>query len=411
MTARFFVVAGLAAASVATLAAQQPTFRSSVDLVVVEAQVVDSDGNPIETLTPRDFEVSVRGQQRRVVSANLERYERANAATGRDAAPAPRTFIIAIDTSSFDTGNARAPLEAARQFVSSLPAADLLGLHVYPNGVRLEPSTGRALVRQRLGEILGNRNSFEGLYHLRPSEVIDITASSAVANPGSRIGRATVARDPSPAEILANPVLGVQARECPDDALCASRIIAEASAMALHYEGQANVSLGGLQGLLTSLVERPGRKTVVLISGGVVVADRLGGRPDVGDLAGVMGRTIAAANATLYTIHVDSDMASAYGAGHRRIGDNERVRDRTLRGDWLDRFSLAAGGARLYVPAGAEFAFERVLRETSATYFLGVEPASVDRDGRPRELSVKVKRGDATVRARRWVVVPAKPAT
>ena len=396
--------------------AQQPTFRSAVDLIAVEAQVIDRNGAPVDALTPADFEVSIRGKRRRVVSADMERYRRADAAApGAGASPSnvddvgthtPRTFIIAVDSSSFDVGSARAPMEAARAFVAGLPASDLVGLHVYPNGPHIEPSTGRALVRQRLGEVVGNRNTFEGLYHLRASEVIDITASSAIANPGSRVGRAAVARDPTPAEVEANPVLGVQARECPDDPLCASRIIGEAGAMALHYEGRAVVSLGGLHSLVSSLVDRPGRKTVVFISGCVVVTDRLGGRPDVGDLADAMGRTVAAANVTLYTIHVEADFSSSYAAGTRRTGNSERVRDRVLRGDWLDRFSLAAGGARLYVPVGAgEFAFDRVLRETSVTYLLGVEPADEDGDGRTRELKVKVTRSGATVRSRRWVVV------
>lgn len=420
------IACGVAALGAVWLSAaeQQPTFRSTVDLIAVEAQVVTQNGDPIAALGPQDFEVSIRGRRRRVVSADFERAVRGpvdvtpgeGAARSADADPSgdartARTFIVAVDTSSFDVGSIRAPLEAARTFVSALSPSDLVGLHVYPNGPRVEPSTGRAVLRQRLGEVLGNQNPFEGIYHLRPSEVIDITATSAgVANPGGVAGRARAATlGVTPAMIDANPVLGVQARECPDDPECAARIVSEASAMALHYEGQVHVSLGGLQSLLRSLIERPGRKTVVLISGGVVVSDRIGGRPDVGDLAEAMGQLVAAANTTLYTIHIDAGLTGIYGAARRRVADSERVRDRVLRGDWLDRFSLAAGGSRIYVPVGAgEFAFDRVLRETSATYLLGVEPAEADRDGRPRELKVRVNARGATVRARQWVVVPAK---
>lgn len=220
------VVAGGIVAAAGVLSGQQPTFRSAVDLIAVEAQVVDRDGAPIAALRPEDFEVSIRGQRRRVVSADFEEVERANtdvtaggtllAPAGLDASPA-RTFIIAIDTSSFDTGAARAPLEAARVFVSSLPPADKVGLYVYPNGPRIEPGTGRALLRQRLGEVLGNRNVFEGIYHLRPSEVIDITASTGIANPVGLAARARTAVDVTAAQIEANPLLGVQARECPAD--------------------------------------------------------------------------------------------------------------------------------------------------------------------------------------------------
>ena len=46
----------------------------------------------------------------------------------------------------------------------------------------------------------------------------------------------------------------------------------------------------------------------------------------------------------------------------------------------------AAGGALFKVQVGSgEYAFDRVLREISAYYMLGVEPADEDRDGRPHE--------------------------
>jgi hypothetical protein len=78
-------------------------------------------------------------------------------------------------------------------------------------------------------------------------------------------------------------------------------------------------------------------------------------------------------------------------------------------GNWLDDFSRSAGGMRIYVPVGGgEFAFDRVLRECSAYYLLGVEPAEADRDGRPRQLHVKVDRRATTVRSRQWVLIPPR---
>jgi hypothetical protein len=61
------------------------------------------------------------------------------------------------------------------------------------------------------------------------------------------------------------------------------------------------------------------------------------------------------------------------------------------------------------VPAGrGDVEFDRVLQETSAYYLLGVEPAAGDRDGRLRELKVKVAGRGLTIRNRTWVVVPAR---
>jgi tetratricopeptide (TPR) repeat protein len=60
------------------------------------------------------------------------------------------------------------------------------------------------------------------------------------------------------------------------------------------------------------------------------------------------------------------------------------------------------------IQGSGEFAFDRILGETSAYYLLGVEPDDSDRDGRPRQLTVRVNAGQRGVsaRARSWVMVP-----
>ena len=78
-------------------------------------------------------------------------------------------------------------------------------------------------------------------------------------------------------------------------------------------------------------------------------------------------------------------------------------------GNWLDEFSTTAGGNRIYAPVGSgSFAFQRVLRETSAHYLLGVQPEEADRDGAPHQLNVKVDRPGVTVNGRQWVLIPAR---
>ena len=76
--------------------------------------------------------------------------------------------------------------------------------------------------------------------------------------------------------------------------------------MAFEYENQANRSLHGLRGLVSGLADLPGRKTVVVLSGGIVASDRLGGRPDVGELPKILGQEAAQANIAIYALHLDS---------------------------------------------------------------------------------------------------------
>ena len=51
-----------------------------------------------------------------------------------------------------------------------------------------------------------------------------------------------------------------------------------------------------------------------------------------------------------------------------------------------------SGGALLEVVAGAERAVARLADEMSGQYLLGLEPADGDRDGKPHEITVNVRR-------------------
>ena len=154
--------------------------------------------------------------------------------------------------------------------------------------------------------------------------------------------------------------------------------------LGVELEQQTQASLAGLRTLFRGLAGIPGRKYVVLVSAGVLVSDRLDGRPDVSGAATVMGQEAAQAQAMLYTVHLDLNSASPDAASKRGSANSEQSRDRAMFGNWLDDFSRSAGGMRIYVPVGdGAFAFDRVLRESSAYYLLGVEPAEADRDGRP----------------------------
>jgi VWFA-related protein len=397
---------------------QRPTFRSGVDLVAVDVQVVDPDGTPVAQIGPEDFRVSIAGKRRRVVSAQFVRD--ADGAPSLLAVPrkgppvaevrgAGRTIILAVDTSSFEPGTERPPMEALRDAVTRLDPADKVGLYTYPRSAWMPPGLDRAPLRVRLDGISGDRQPLRSHYNLRPWEIVDITAQWT--NPHSFL---TAARnqgrglDPAVADEF-DPVLKVQRRECPNDADCPIRIYEEGIALATQLERQSQTSVAGLEALLEGLTRIPGRKFVVIVSAGLLVSDRLDGRPDVGDMARVMGQAAARANATVYTIHVDTHFSGGSNAERKGPGTTEQNRERALFGNWLDEFSDGAGGKRIYVPVGdGAFAFTRVLRESSAYYLLGVEPDDADRDGRPRTLNVKVDRKQVTIRSRQWVVIPER---
>jgi VWFA-related protein len=413
----FGALVALAAARSAA-APQQPVFRQAVDLIAVDAQVVDRNGNPLLGLRPDQFEVSLNGRRRRVVLAEFVRTATSSAPVSAGvpaAAPARvgvptagpgRIFMLAIDVNSFGIGESRGVVQAAQRFLRRLPADDLSGLYVFPIGPHRSPTSDRADVLRLLGTVVGNRQSLSTRFKLSPSEIVDITAESAGARmmmqPQGGRGAPVMTLDESGA------IARVLVRECRStDVACLEDLELEASSMAFVLEGQLAEAASGLQSVLRDLGELPGRKTLVLVSGGMPASDRAGGRPDAGELAKAIGQSAARANTTIYALHVDSTAAASMSPENMRGQTASHGRDSFVSGLLLDQLAGSSGGTLMHVSVGSgEGALDQVLRETSSHYLLGVEPAADDRDGELHRLQVKVNAPGATVRSRLWVMVP-----
>src|SRR4051794_4617559 len=57
----------------------QPVFRAGIDLIPVDVQIVSKDGNPVLGLDAAQFDVTVGGKKRRVVSVNFVDYRTTSA--------------------------------------------------------------------------------------------------------------------------------------------------------------------------------------------------------------------------------------------------------------------------------------------------------------------------------------------
>src|ERR1051325_6544114 len=54
---------------------QQPTFRTGVEVIPVDVGAIDSRGQPVTDLHAPEFTVKIDGQVRRVVTADLVKYD------------------------------------------------------------------------------------------------------------------------------------------------------------------------------------------------------------------------------------------------------------------------------------------------------------------------------------------------
>jgi hypothetical protein len=142
-----------------------PQFKSGVEMITLDVQVVREDGEPMLGLGAADFQVTIDGRHRTVAAVQfLEQSSRTRfiearrdpgAAGAEDAAGVARAedgriFMIAVDENSLWTAHARAANEAARLFIDRLAPRDYVGLATFPtSGLLIAPrrSTTRCATR------------------------------------------------------------------------------------------------------------------------------------------------------------------------------------------------------------------------------------------------------------------------
>lgn len=376
-------------------APQPPVFKSGVELVMVDVHVVDRKGQPVSPLKLDQFEVSIDGKRRQVVSAQL-----VNAATGvaeplagapADAAPAkpiqPGTvYVLAVDQGSFRAVNAPSVIHAVNEFVKRLGENDYIGLISFPGpGVTLDPTRDRAAVLAAAPRLVGFTS-------LRQPRRFQYTLMDAV-DVSSRDGEAR---------------RRVVERNCQaNDQSCAIELEMELNEVATNIEAQGIRSLDGLRGALSTTASIPGRKTMVVISAGIPSGDRTGGRVYNKSQAMEVGKMAAQSGVLLYTLHLNSRFLDAFSPDAPSVSST-LMREEGVYARGLELFNGTASGTYLDVTTGPDFAVERVIRETSRYYLLGVEPQDTDRDGRPHLIKVKVNQGGTTIRARPMVTIPKR---
>jgi VWFA-related protein len=289
---------------------QQPVFRAEIERVRVDVQVVNSSkGDPVIGLGLDDFEVWLDGRPRRVTSAELVSFEHdplpadVAASTVRTPGRVPedaRVFVVAIDQLGLPVAAITPMKETIRRFLLQLRPQDMVALYEFPYRTpKLDISHDHALVARALDRVMGMRTPQAGSYNLSASEIVDIAAND------SDVLSSVVARE-------CGAVVGVEG-----DIGCLEGVRAEARGMAAYLEVESSQRLNELVKLSQTLAFIPGRKTIVLMSGGLITSSKAGGRPDIGSMLAAVGDDVANAQANLYVIHLDSSMTEAYGAATR----------------------------------------------------------------------------------------------
>ena len=376
-----------AAAAVLAFAWQQtPSFRSGVDLLTVEATVLDRAGVPVRDLGAGDFIVTIDGKPRKVVFADFHGGRTAASPAGNAAAPAPAAtssdptrpdaaiVIFAVDRDSLASGNERALLDTATGLLDTLQPGDAAGLLGIPVG-SIELTRDHARVRKALPMMTGTR----------PRQVLhrdrDISWEEALAyeRGDNRVIAEVIEREcyniPERNDGLRNP--------CPPD------LVNQAREMLQTGRAHVQTLMSTMDSLLDNLAPLRGSKHVIFMSGGLPFGQ------DLLPYFNAFAKKAALAQVAFYVVHLDQPDSDASD----RIRVTSALGGRNMT-QGLGAMASMTGGGFFSAVGKAEGVFDRINTEINNFYVLGVESAPDDKAGATRGLKIAVSRADVTVRAR-----------
>lgn len=380
------LIPAVAGACIAALAAAGPqddkqTFRSSIDLVRVDVNVLDRNGAQVTGLGAGDFTVTVDGKPRKVLSADYvsaeRRGETAPASQSKyystnAGAAGGRLILIVVDQGSIQPGRARRALMAADRFVSRLNPSDRVGLITIPNMQQLEFTAQHHIVRGLLQKIDGLAMSNAG------SRQVGLAESLAISRGDSRALDAAQARECS------GPMSEFERR------MCQQEVRATAAMLYTETRERSRNTIAALRSLAVRFADTAEPKTVILISGGLIFDQ---------DYSQVtwFGQMASRGQLTVYSIYV---MPPNFEASQQRMPINFRD-DTMAEEEGLGYVSELGRGSVFRLITDAEPIFKRLESELAGYYLLGFEAEVADRDDRAHKIKVDLPaHGNLDVRAR-----------
>ena len=395
---RCVIALGVAAAAFASVGARQqaPVFRTTVDLVTVDATVVDSRGQPIGGLGPEHFTLKVDGQPRRLVAVQFVSRvagptdvtpgtPAASRASSNQAATDGRLVLIAVDRNNIRRLEGRAALRAAERFVDALGPSDRVAVLGLGDAGEIEFSRDRPRAKRQLSTLTGEAVPalIQPTFNLGLTEALWIAdgnkgrLETAVRREcGVSLARATdPARSVGDENTTRNP--------------CPTQLEQEARMTAQQVRTETNLSLEALLAVINRLKTIDGPKTVAWLSEGLIAEPRLV------DLT-PLGAAAQEARVSVYVLQLETPVMDVTTA---QISPTQ-TEDAHLRADGLARLAGAAGGALFRLAGSDPTPFNRILSELSGYYLLAFEATETDRDGRPHRIEMSVSRSGATLRSR-----------
>lgn len=421
----------------------QAVIRTGVAEVLLEVVVRDRRGRLVRNLKPEDIEIYENGVKQdirafRLAGTDRRRTERAERSQTDAAAPSaasrPMSLralnLLCIVFHNLDPVNRTRALRMAETILkeefppNTLAAVFALDDYLTP----VSPFTDQkqdlltAVQQAFSGRSLDFMDASVAVLTANPTMftidvLVNMAAQSATVTDriaGGEVSKAIVPRADVSMSASANAARGFRARERVDMA---------------HVTGSR--AFDQIDTMVSQLAQLPGRKSVLLVSGGLLTT----GDPDA------FGRLMAKANAANMTVYsfdpteldevTDTQAAKTALAQVAEVSRSQtnlnaslqERRQQSRQGDALEvavRSSdlraalreLAEGTGGFLVANTSEFnkPFRRVLEDMEARYEVAYRPADLKLDGRLRTIEIKTTRKDLIVESRTgYFALPAKP--
>ena len=416
MTQRVLLAISVAALLAVSPRAQtaQPRFRTEVNVVEVDASVVDDQGHPVSGLTAADFEVLEDGQPQKIVS--FSRVDIALTAApqflGVDHPVSPdvrsnrepasgRLYVVVLDDMNINPLRIETVRSVAREFIDSYFGAGDIAAVMYTSG-RIDASQDFTTDPQLL---VASIDKFMGR---------GVQSSAMEAAEKYYSDRLTIETDPSNGKL--DPDKAEQLAADMQDAR--SRTLGKSAKPTVDIQdferAQRVITVfDTIRTLAESLAPLSGRrKSVVMFSEGFnyQLTEPFGMR-SVSDVLRATQDTLnaaARANVSFYTIDprgldgAGTDFMQMSGPGMPNGATQTAIREELQRSqDSLRVLAEETGGFASLNTDSFASAFDRIVQSNSQYYVLGYAAPQHPQDGRFHSIEVRVKRPGVKVTARR----------
>jgi VWFA-related protein len=389
------------------------------DLLTVDVSVVDSDGRPVEGLTPADFTIKIDGKVRKVEAAEISKpREDTTASQGRvpsdlnlaqTAAARPRHVLFVVDQLYIPPGSIKPLMISAARFLDRLAPRDEAGFIAFPVGPHVDFTTDRNKVREAMTGMIGM-----ALLDRIGLMAIGIGEARTVNDRERHLLAQAGPTGQPPALDERTPILlTLFERNCPqngsdrDNETCKQQILAESSEIAQRSRVDAKASVRTLESIVKQMAPIEGSKSMILVSAALATEEQR----DVDELI-----RLAAATRTSFNVLIVDPLEEKKNIGLNpynpaRPQPNTELDDRRIRNEGLEEVAADGRGAVYRISGNGEGVFTRLATELSASYVLGLESLPEDVGKDRRKVEVSVKRPGARIRTAQAYINTAAATT